>query len=78
MPTGSKIVTVVGITVIATLLVFGNHASAAMKKKKVTYDQAWQLCKDKLDKDKVPGTSTQANERHTRGAACMKSYGYKL
>src|SRR5262249_33119163 len=26
----------------------------------------------------VFGTSTQANERHTRSAGCMKKYGYRI
>ena len=53
-----------------------NAASAA--KKKVTYDEAWKLCKAELDKSGAPGTGTQANERHTRGAGCMKKYGYRI
>jgi hypothetical protein len=43
----------------------------------VTYDQAWAICKAKMDKAGVPGTGLQANERYVRGANCMKSYGYK-
>jgi hypothetical protein len=31
-----------------------------------------------MDKGKIPGTSTQSNERYTRGAGCMKKYGYKI
>jgi len=54
----------------------GDAASAA--KKKVTYDEAWKLCKAELDKSGAPGTGTQANERHTRGAGCMKKYGYRI
>jgi hypothetical protein len=55
---------------------FTADASAATKKKKVTYEQAWKLCKEQLDKDKVPGVGTQSNERYLRGGACMKNYGY--
>ena len=54
---------------------FTADASAATKKKKVTYEQAWKLCKEQLDKEKVPGTTT-SNERYLRGGACMKMYGY--
>ena len=50
----------------------------AAKKKKLTYEQAWDVCKKEMDKMGVFGTSTQANERHTRGAACMKRYGHKI
>jgi hypothetical protein len=50
----------------------------AAKKKKLTYEQAWEVCKQEMDKMGIFGTSTQANERHTRGAACMKKHGYKI
>jgi len=55
---------------------FADSASAA--KQKLTYEQAYARCKSIMDKEGTPGTSTQANVRHTRGAACMKKYGYKL
>jgi hypothetical protein len=49
-----------------------------LPKKKVTYDEAWKLCKAELDKSGAPGTGISANERHTRGAGCMQKYGYKI
>jgi hypothetical protein len=52
--------------------------NALAAKKKLTYEQAWDACKKEMDKMGIFGTSTQANERHTRGAACMKRYGYKI
>ena len=52
--------------------------ASAKSKKKLTYEQAWDVCKKEMDKMGVFGTSTQANERHTRGAACMKKHGYKI
>ena len=52
--------------------------SASAKHKKVSYDQAWKICKDQMDKEKIPGTTGQSNERYTRGAGCMKKYGYKI
>ena len=52
--------------------------TAVAKTKKLTYEQAWEACKKEMDKMGVFGTSTQANERHTRGAACMKRYGHKI
>ena len=69
-----------------TLLVAGAFVAAfgladdalAAKKKKLTYEQAWDVCKKEMDKMGIFGTSTQANERHTRGAACMKKYGHKI
>ena len=62
--------------ILVTPLGFVDAASAA--KKKVTYDQAWKLCKAELDKSGAPGTGISANERHTRGAGCMQKYGYKI
>jgi hypothetical protein len=71
---------------ILTVLIAGAFVAApgladnafAAKKKKLTYEQAWDVCKKEMDKMGVFGTSTQANERHTRGAACMKKHGYKI
>ena len=57
-------------------LSFVDAASAA--KQKLTYEQAYQKCKAALDKKGVAGTSLQSNERYTRGAGCMKKYGYQL
>lgn len=56
----------------------GLSENAYAKTKKLTYEQAWDACKKEMDKMGIFGTSTQANERHTRGAACMKRYGYKI
>lgn len=52
--------------------------TAVAKTKRLTYEQAWDACKKEMDKMGVFGTSTQANERHTRGAACMKKHGYRI
>jgi hypothetical protein len=52
--------------------------TAVAKTKKLTYEQAWEACKKEMDKMGVFGTSTMANERHTRGAACMKRYGHRI
>ena len=61
---------------IAGALGFAGDASAATKKK-VTYEQAWKLCKAELDKEKIPTTTDAGtNERYLRGGACMKKYGY--
>jgi hypothetical protein len=70
---------------ILTLLVAGAFVAASgladnalAAKKKLTYEQAWDVCKKEMDKMGIFGTSTQANERHTRGAACMKKHGYNI
>jgi len=56
----------------------GLAESAFAKTKKLTYEQAWDVCKKEMDKMGIFGTATQANERHTRGAACMKKHGHKI
>jgi hypothetical protein len=59
------------------VLGFAGGAVAAAKKQ-LTYEEAYAKCKAILDKEGTPGTMTQSNVRHTRGAACMKKYGHKL
>lgn len=44
------------------------------KPKKVTYEQAWKLCKDALNKETHSNLDT--NTRYLRGGACMAKYGY--
>jgi hypothetical protein len=61
--------------VLASIFGFVSDASAA---KKLSYDQAYAKCKSIMDKEGTAGTTTQSNVRYTRGAACMKKYGYKL
>ena len=72
---GNKLFVALLATALAMAFGFADSASAA---KKLTYEQAYAKCKSIMDKEGTPGTSTQANVRHTRGAACMKKYGYKL
>lgn len=56
----------------------GLAGSAVAKTKKLTYEQAWEVCKKEMDKMGIFGTGIQANERYTRGAGCMKKHGYKI
>jgi len=63
---------------VAAVFTVADNASAATKKKKVSFEQAWKLCKAELDRDKIPTTTGQSNERYIRGGACMKRYGYEL
>jgi opacity protein-like surface antigen len=63
--------------VLAASVGFADGTSAASNKK-LTYEEAYARCKAIMDKEGTPGTSTQSNVRHTRGAACMKKYGHKL
>jgi hypothetical protein len=67
-----------GLCVLAFAVSLGLAGNASAAKKKVTYDQAWALCKAELDKAGAYGTALAPNERHTRGAGCMKKYGYRI
>jgi hypothetical protein len=75
MPKSKMFIAFLAVT-LAAPLGFVDTASAA--KKKVTYDQAWKLCKAELDKSGAWGTGLAANERHTRGSGCMRKYGYRI
>ena len=75
MSKSNMLIAVCAVT-LAAPLGFVDTASAA--KKKVTYEQAWQKCKAELDKSGTWGTGLAANERHTRGAGCMRKYGYRI
>ena len=75
---------ILGIT--ATLLTAGAllavtvPASAQQKQKKISYEEAFRRCKAFMDKEKGSlgaGTTSDAN-KSTRGAACMRKFGYRL
>jgi hypothetical protein len=53
------------------------EVSAAKKPKKVSYEEAWALCKAELDREKIPGPMT-SNDRYLRGGACMARHGYRF
>lgn len=74
----SKIKLFVMLLAVAITANFAFTGHAAAVKEKLTYEQAYAKCKAILDKEGTPGTTTQSNVRHTRGAACMKKYGHKL
>jgi hypothetical protein len=71
----AKIVLTLLAVTFAAPLGLADTASAAQKK--VTYEQAWKICLDELNKENVPGTGAQANERYVRVEGCMMRYGYR-
>jgi hypothetical protein len=60
---------------LATPFAFVDTASAAAKK--LTYEQAWEVCKKEVTSVLGGDPGTTAG-RYTRGAACMKQHGYRL
>ena len=42
---------------------------------RVSYAEAWRLCKAELDNERIPPLSI-SNDRYLRGGACMQRYGY--
>ena len=71
----TKIVLTLLAVTFAAPLVLTDTASAAQKK--VTYEQAWKICLDELNKENVYGTGIQANDRYVRIEGCMMRYGYR-
>jgi hypothetical protein len=57
-------------------LAVADTASAAKKKppEKLTYEQAWAICKSHVDKL----AADQQSQRYSRSAACMYAYGFRI
>jgi hypothetical protein len=70
----------IGITLALTSCAFitlqGVASAQNTKPKKVTYEQAWKLCKEALNKETHSNLDT--NTRYLRGGACMAKYGYNF
>lgn len=62
---------------ICALFAMSTTATAQKQKKQVSYEQAWKLCKQALDRE-GPATSENTNSRYVRGGACMAKYGYSF
>lgn len=60
----------------ASALLSTGDAALAQTTKKVSYEQAWKLCKQALAKESHAALDT--NTRYLRGGACMAKYGYKF
>ena len=68
---------VVAIAALSVGLLFGaTEMASAQKKQKLTYEEAYKRCAETA----IAGmpAETTAGGRSTRGAACMKKYGYRL
>ncbi len=59
---------------IAIPLGLADTAFAAKKPAHLTYEQAWARCK--VHVDKLPADAQ--SQRYSRGAACMKMFGYRI
>jgi hypothetical protein len=68
------------ITGIALTIAVGLSGSALAKQKQaraqLTYEEAWALCKKFVDQGVLSWDQTQP--RYSRGAACMKKYGFNI
>jgi hypothetical protein len=56
------------------LVIFG--APDASAQKKMTYEQAYRICKKQVDR--TYPTSLETTGRQLHGGACMKEYGFNL
>jgi hypothetical protein len=72
----SKLLVIVMAAAAAMVFSAAESASAAKKAKKPTYEQAWEICRQDVQAN-LPSID-HASTRATRGAACMKRYGYRL
>lgn len=61
---------------LAATLVTSLLGGAALAKK-ITYAEAWRLCKAEIDKSGAHAHWV-SNERYHRGAACMHKYGHHI
>jgi len=61
------------IATLATSMTVG----AAFGAKKITYAEAWRLCKAELDNSRTYA-GWVSNDRYLRGGACMHRYGYRF
>jgi hypothetical protein len=58
------------------MLFAATEIASAQKAKKMTYEEAYEKCRTT---DMVgQGSSAGPGQHYTRGAACMKKYGYRL
>jgi hypothetical protein len=73
----SKSNSIAAIALTVTMLFAVTEVASAQKAKKLTYEQAWAACSKDVQANVPPETTTSAG-RYTRGAACMKKYGYRL
>ena len=74
---GLPIVTI--ITLSAGMLFAATDMTSAQQQaaKRLTYEQAWAVCKQQVT-SVLGGDTTTTAGRYTRGAACMKQHGYRL
>lgn len=69
--------TLLGVATAVSVVMFGlTDMASAAKAKRLTYDQAWTECKKEVSL--LGGDAATTAARYTRGAACMKRYGYRL
>jgi hypothetical protein len=75
----TKLVVVTAALTFGTLFTIGDAPDAmAQAKKKLTFEQAFAVCKKDVDANVAGTDATTTAARHTRGAACMKRHGYRL
>jgi hypothetical protein len=64
----------VALSFAGVLVIFG--ASDASAQKKMSYEQAYRICKQQVDR--TYPTSLETTGRYLHGGACMKQYGFNL
>jgi hypothetical protein len=62
---------------VAAAVIAGAPDASAQGKKKMTYAQAFALCKKDVIAS-TPGELAGSTQRYQRGMACMREYGFTL
>jgi len=65
---------ITAVVAVVALIALPDAVSAAPKKKKLSYEEAWKRCQPEVNK--LPGD--QHSQRMARGSACMKKLGHKI
>jgi hypothetical protein len=68
----------VALTIGILLAIPGAPDASAQAKKKLTFEQAFAVCKKDVDANVAALDVTTTAARYSRGAACMKRHGYRL
>ena len=60
----------------AAMLIGAVQIADAKAKPKPTYEEAWKLCTEQMDRSKI--LKQDAGQRYAAGGACMMKYGYRI
>lgn len=76
MHTAKSTINRIALSTVITLAVASTAFAGPQKNKRLSYEDAWAVCKKYVDE----GVKSwdQTSQRYSRGASCMHKYGYKI